>query len=467
MSYMDLFDSDDREMADKALDYLDGDSKEHLIKFLQAYRKNALRKGMVPRARNLTKMVIQKSGMLFSGRAPTINVYPSAQAVVADPTQSLALQTIFESANWVEFFTNFDEVVRLLKTGYVLVQYSPEKDKWVFEALDQSNCAVQMDKFGDMTTLIYATGKDGEYHTYRAWTPLETFDVYVDQHGNEEVRNVIPNPYGIIPACPFHDTNVPREGAWNEIPEDLIEINDIYNLHLTDSEFASMWNKQPTLFTNAKIQGGTSEQYVETQVFGEALPRWTPSGEPGFVGGPGTVVGIDSQGETVYLEYKKPEVSLMPLDDMVSKWVADFAGDWSVNIKLDGQGSKADSGFKLVVEEMPNLELRKHRQRMFEAGFKRLYEVIKVIANFHGWAFTEDSVLFVTFGKPELPIDEKLSEEVWSRRIAEKRASRLDYFMEAKGMSREEALAKIAEIDAEAPITPNRAGAPVTTTVTV
>ena len=43
---------------------------------------------------------------------------------------------------------------------------------------------------------------------------------------------------------------------------------------------------------------------------------------------------------------------------------------------------------------------------------------------------------------------EKSNEEVWSIRIKEGRASRIDYFIEVKGMSKEEAIAKVAEIDA-------------------
>jgi ABC-type amino acid transport substrate-binding protein len=56
--------------------------------------------------------------------------------------------------------------------------------------------------------------------------------------------------------------------------------------------------------------------------------------------------------------------------------------------------------------------------------------------------------LFIEFSKPELPVDEKASEEVWTMRIDSGRASRVDYFMAVMGMSRNEAEAKVAEIDA-------------------
>lgn len=445
MSYMSLFDKDDQEFADKVLDYYDGESKECLMKFLQVHRKNAIKKGMIPRTRNITKMVADKSGMLWNGKAPKIEVYRGNDV---DEGASIITQQILESADWVEFFTNFDVVLRLLKTAYVLVQVDPVSKQFVFEMLDQHNCAVALDTFKRLDTLIYETGKDGDYCTYRVWTNLEYFDLRVDQHGNEEVipGSTMPNPYGLIPASVFHDTGTPRSEAWNEIPSDLIEINDIYNLHITDSEFSAMWAKMPTLFTNAQIQGGTGQTMEAVQNYGEALPRWVPSSDVGFVGGPGTVVAVETQGENVYLDYKGPVPPLMELDTIVNKWVQDFAGDWSVSISAEGNGS-ADSGFKLVVKELPNLELRKKRQRMQEAGFKRLYHILVAVASSVGITLPPEGELFLSFAAPELPVDEKATEEVWDLRINAGRASRVDYFMEAKGMSRLEAEAKVLEID--------------------
>jgi hypothetical protein len=179
------------------------------------------------------------------------------------------------------------------------------------------------------------------------------------------------------------------------------------------------------------------------------LPRLAPA-QGGLIGGPSRVIQIDTMGvDAPFVEYKGPEVNLQPIDDMVNKWVADFAADWAVNVK-DANGGAADSGFKLIVEEMPNLELRKKRQRMFEAGFKRLFQVIKAVMNtYNSGYFSEDAELFAQFSAPALPVDETVDENLWSRKIAEGRASRTDYFVAKFGMSRPEALAKIAEIDAD------------------
>ena len=444
--YMDLFDKDDQHLADTFLDYYDGESKEHLIKFLQVHRKNSLRKGMVPRTRNLVKTIVDKSGMLFNGKAPKLEV--QVNEVTDDGASELVL-TMLESANWVEFFNNFDKTLRMLKTCYVLVQVDPMTGDLALTCLSQKNAAVEVDLFNRLKTLVYCTGEDKDYEYYRVWHDDLTFDLRVNEQGEEEKipGTELPNPFGLIPAAVFHDTNTPREDAWNEIPSDLVEINDIYNLHLTDSEFSAMWVKMPTLFTNATIQGGTGTTMESVQHVGEALPRWVPSSDVGFVGGPGTVVGVETNGDPVYLDYKGPTPDLKSLDDIVLQWVNDFASDWCVSIAKEGNG-QADSGFKLIVKELPNLELRKERQRMMEAGFRRLYRILVAVGSTIGINLPEDGVLIATFGAPELPVDEKASEEVWDLRIKSGRASRVDYLMEVKGLSLEQAVQKIAEIDA-------------------
>jgi hypothetical protein len=87
---------------------------------------------------------------------------------------------------------------------------------------------------------------------------------------------------------------------------------------------------------------------------------------------------------------------------------------------------------------------------MFEAGFKRLFKAIKAVLNtYMPSTFSEDAELFAQFSAPSLPVDQTADEQLWTVRISQGRASRVDYFMEKFGMTREEALAKVAEIDAD------------------
>jgi hypothetical protein len=234
-------------------------------------------------------------------------------------------------------------------------------------------------------------------------------------------------------------------------------MNEMYNFHLMDSEYAAAWSKVKTLFTNAEI--GDSSAGTQTWVDPTTgIPRQVPA-MPSTVGGPGRIVLLETPpGTSPYVEYKGPDVTLMPIEEMFSQWVKDFAGDWSVRLQASGDAS-ASSGFQLIVEELPNMELRKQRQKMFQAGFARLYKVLTfVTAGLPGAALPVDGILYVTFQEPELPVDSMDAENVWSKKIMEGRASRVDYFMETEGMTKEEALAKITEIDLyNAPMaTPNQ-----------
>jgi hypothetical protein len=454
--FVSLFDQDAKNLAQKVLDYYDGNQSAYLEEILKKIRRNAMESGMSARHRNIVKMIADKSGMLFNGKPPVLQVESdnSRDVDVADDAETATCLEYFESADWIEFFTNFDIVVRLLKTALVMVYWVADTQTLKFTILDQHNSAVKFDQqTNEIDTLIYGTGQTIDdngnvLENYRIWTETLIQDIIVDHQGEERIISVEDNPYGMIPVAVFHDTNLPRENFWNVIPKDLIEINEIYNIHLSDSEYAAAWNKHQTAITNATIKADdSSPDFVEKQLYLNPLTRRVQAGGPAAIGGPGRIIELETVGGVApYFEYKGPNSNLLPMDDMVKNWVIDFAQDWSVNASMAGNGS-ADSGFKLVVMEMPNLELRKKRQKMFESGFERLYEVVRDVVNtWQPGTFTENSELEVSFGQPELPIDEKLNEEVWSRKILEGRASRVDYFMEVKGMTKTEAEDKVSEI---------------------
>lgn len=451
----------DAAFARKAINYYDGKQTQELVKALSEpnnFRKSWREKGLQPRTRNITKAIVDKSGLLFNGPQPLLEVWTNGQV---NQVASQTFLDLMDSANWIEFFTNFDNQVRMLKTGLVLIQWDGANKRPIFDALHKGNCAVTVDANSRMVnSLLLSTCSDEDDSAeYRYFTN----DTVSDLRFNKETKTIeilaqFPNPYGIVPVAAFNDTNVPRHGIWNTAPTDLVGMNEMYNLHLMDSEYTAAWSKVKTLFTNADINGssGLTETYIDPAT---GIPRQVPSA-PSVVGGPGRIVQIDSPpGQSPYVEYKGPDVTLTPVDEMFSQWVKDFAADWSVRLESSGDAS-ASSGFQLIVEEMPNLELRKQRQKMFQSGFDRLYKVMTfVTAGIAGINLPVDGILYVTFQSPALPVDDKAQEEVWSRRITEGRASRVDYLMETKGMSRDEAVAKLSEIDGYnvvAPIAPTR-----------
>lgn len=468
--YMDLIDKEAKALTCRVLETYDTGGRKHTQQYYQTFRKNAVQDGIQVMIRNFFKMVVDKSGMLWNSKAPVIEVWePGAEQ--PDDVQTAVALDIMTKAQWVEFFTNLDPVLRALRTVYVMPQFDPVKKRWVLELLTQENSAVETDVFGDIETGMYYLGD----HVWRVFTAEEIRDVKVDDRGNEETIAVQPNPYGIVPFAGFHDTNIPRGNEeWNPIPCDLLDANHHVNIAYTDSAFTSVWMKNPTLYTDATLEApvdanGNPQVSIEIRQYaGNALPTAVPTSPGSLAGGPGRIIGVTSTNDSgsVFAEFLAPSAPLKELDEVVHNWMINYAADWSVNARTAGTGS-ADSGFKLVVEEMPNLELRKKRQRMQEAGMKRLWEIIRKIASMNGYPVSETGELFVKFAPPELPVDEKATEEVWDRRIQQGRATRVDYFMAVQGMSKQEAEKKVAEIDATPKVVVNRPAPTAVTSTTV
>lgn len=454
--YSELLDNDRAKFVKKALDYFDGDQERHMVNLLNSYgigRTNWQTRGIIPRFRNLTKMIVEKSGMLFNGKEPRLEVYTDSTHMVDDPQQSVDYMQILEDAEWIDTFINLDQVVRLTKTAALLVNYDAETDNIVFDILHRGNCEIIINETNrEIIAAVYITGEYEGCRQFRVITKESYVDFEVDHNGQTQNVSESPNLYGIVPVVPFYDTQKPRMGFWVEAPKDLVSLNEMYNIHLTDSEFAAKWEKYPTLFTNLTPAGQQRniETYTDTSASPSARTMLGMNGTgpaAGNIGGPDRMIQMDGQGvDSPFIDYKSPQVNLQELDDVFNKWVKDFAYDWSVRVKTAGDGT-AQSGFQLVVEEIDNLELRKMRQRMFEAGLKKLFVTIKTIWNkTHVPVFTEQSSCDIEFGDPSLPTDVKQEEEVWTIRINEGRASLVDYFMEAKGYSRMDAEAKVAEI---------------------
>jgi|688.fasta_scaffold19564_13 hypothetical protein len=442
--WVESMDSNDAENVEKALCYYDGDQEEAMEKLLsdnQRGRKNWRERGIIPRFRNLTNMIVEKSGKLFKDNPP----------VITAETESLthALMSELEAANYIEFFQNLDSTVRLVKTALVLVQYDSTDNTLAFELLHRANSSIMLDQsMKHIQALVYKTSEMDNIETYR----IITIDEYIDLIETEDeytnvkrvaITNREPNPYGIIPVTFFHDTKIPRNGFWNKPGMDLISINELYNLHLTDSEYAISWAKLPTLFTNCEF-AETEDSLEESVPYGSKYPHLTQAA-PEIIGGPSRAIQLNSQGvDSPFIEYKSPKIDIKPLDETIGGWIQQYAYDWSVNL-VTGNGT-ANSGFQLVVEEIPNLELRQQRSKQMAAGIKRLYSIISTVLNTARGNNIFTGSITVEFTQPKLPVDIKQNQEAWDLKIAGNRASVIDYLVEEEGYTRDEAINKYNEI---------------------
>jgi hypothetical protein len=262
------------------------------------------------------------------------------------------------------------------------------------------------------------------------------------------VTNTQPNIYGIVPATMFYDLRIPRNGIWYQTEYDLINFNEAYNLHLTDSDYSMKWSKLPSLvLIDCEVSSNSGQMTQEVLNYGDTLPRTIPA-EPSVSGGPGSIIQLISNGQSARpsVDYKAPSPDIKGMDDVYTGWGQAIAKDWSVRLKADGEGT-ASSGFQVIVEEISNLELRKQRQKMYQGGFKRAWKVIRQVLNVSSpVTFNENTVMFVEFSDPQLPVDQGSQEDVWDKRINGGRATILDYFRTELGLTDEEAIDKFKEI---------------------
>lgn len=426
--------------AAKALAYYDGDQYTEMVKLLSdpnKGRKSWQERGIIPRFRNVVKAVVEKSGRLFKDQPPVLNVFLE-DGVTEDKAQTLNIYKLLNNTEWNEVFVNIDIVTRLLKTSLLLVQWNEEEQRLAFDILHRGNTAVVLEANSRrINSLIYRTSDAGDVATYRIITNDQYIDL-LEENSKVSVVGAVPNPYGIVPVVEFYDVQIPRSGYWVDGGQDLVALNEMINLHYTDAEYAISWAKLPTLFTNCRFEGGSADQWESVMTADNKLPRLVPTAGS-VIGGPSRAIQLDSAGvDSPFVKYESPKVDISPMDAVVEGWMKQYAADWSVNIHLRGEG-RAQSGFQLVVEEVDNLDLRKQRQRMFESGFKRFFQVIKKIVP---GMFSDDSILFAEFLQPVLPVNTLESEQSWSIRIAEKRATPIDYFVQMCGLSEKEAIDK-------------------------
>jgi len=453
-----LTDDNDTCKTMKAIHYLDGKQEEELIKVLSDKFSGRImwkEKGIIPRFRNFTNMVVEKSAMLFKDKMPAFGLYAKGDVNINDEQTSL-LNTEFENMDAQEFWSGADKVLRLLKTVLVMVQYDTESDSLTFELLHRGNCQVIPGaNKKTIEGIIHLVSCSGEFKRFRIITKDEFIGLQLNENSNEVVVDApIKNPFGIVPVVPFYDTGVPRSGFWNYPGMDLINVNELYNLHLTDSEYSMKWMKYPTpIVIDAEISTQRTPRTVEMVADSRALlntdDQYNTTERTALMGGPSKPISISTNGNgTASFEYKSPVVDLKPLDDFAVGLLRSVANDWSVRIKTDGT-ARAQSGFQLIVEEIDNLELRQQRQKMYQHGFKRLFEVMRTVINLiKPSTFGEDLQLFTEFPEPRLPVNSMEEEQLWSLRINEGRATLVDYYMKVQGLSKEDAIQKIKD-DAE------------------
>lgn len=470
------FGSAESNKANRLVDYLEGKQLSYVLKALDGNldggigrRYNWRKRGFVPVVRNITTSIVEKSAGNIFIKEPRWNILPSQDAYTqtsasGDAIIDARLNQILSASDFTEFLQNFNVYSRALRSVCLLMQkYIPEGrttvggqyqfdetkgDALLPTILHIGNSVVRMNpqrtKVTELAYLTRGTPTDPVWE-YRYINATVIIDFVVEN--DVEVATVtVPNPDNIVPAVMHYDTKKPSTGVWAPVPDDIRTTQEALNIHLTDLNFAIAQNVGKPLYTNAKFRK-PGEQEVQTTVVGKVgentIPRDREDNQEGF-GGIGAIIQVDSKKDVqTFIDHKGPDVDLKAQHEVLEAIIHSLATDWSVNLKIAGDGT-ANSGFQLVVEEMDNLNLQAQRMLAFKGTFRRMYEVLQGL-----YPELTEGVMEVCFNPIALPVNQKEQEDVWKLKIDSRLASPIDYLMSSEGLTREEAIKRKMQIDAD------------------
>jgi hypothetical protein len=454
------FNSTAAQATQKLLDYYEDRQSQYVKKLLDAKRKDWEAKGFNVQSRNIVKSIIDKSGLLFNN-PPALAIYQGKSTKgLSDPV----FEAVMDRADWLEKFQNIDVYTRLVKTVLLLQQkYIPTSrltvggsyrfdaragDALMLTMLTQANTVVKTDITGNRITELAFLSDDStnfrEIWTYR-YINQDVIQDWQVEGQEERCINTVPNPDGIVPASVFYDVKQPRSGFWASLPEDIVSFQDNLNLYLCDMQYAIAYQANPTLFTDTEIE---STSTTSAPMIPAAPPGHTNAGDEQWtqlapmtersIGGLGSIVKVTPgmTGNKPMVEYVGTETKLKEMHDILSAQVRDIASDWDVTVRAEG-GTKANSGFQVIVEEMDNLALREKRGQSFQAGLRRFYDVTQQL-----YPEMTEGTLRAEFAPPALPVNRLEQEQVWTYRMQNGFGTPVDYWIE-QGYTEQDALAKV------------------------
>lgn len=399
--------------ANKALDYLDGDQIKWLESLLDGHadvRSNELtcgpsgraggikdwrKRGVYPWITNLTKKIVTRSALSYN-KAPGRFVLNDDDTENDDATETY--RGLLEGGDFDNVMDCADSVCRLLKNVIILaqaVEVVDEEEKILFSVLHRGNCDVDFDhQNGTIRSLMFqsaGTSARGN-KLFHFWDDKVVIDIE-DIDGNLTAGPPDEHGFGMIPAAILWDTFKPRAGFWPKNSwDELIRFNEGTNLYHTEVKFNQRFQTFGALFSTATIPDGA-------------------------VIGPDTIVELEgSPGVDVFLEYKAPTINLETFEKWLEGFKEDIADNWGVNLSTGGSGS-ADSGFKLVVEEVWNLTTREGRLKAARSFEGRMYTVIKAISQAREFGLPQDSEVKVDFPEPSLPVNTKEEWDITKEKI--------------------------------------------------
>jgi hypothetical protein len=261
----------------------------------------------------------------------------------------------------------------------------------------------------------------------------------IDEENNEYE---IDNPYGIVPAVPFFNSD-PAHYYFLPVNEPLIYANHAVNMRITDLNHIAKFQsfgvpvlkgvERPTSTRQGRptddfnyLKGGSAQSR-----FGGVSGAGAGSGQfrtfdagfglfkdgnadanaLGFSLGPDTAVAVGEKGD---FKFAHPSADIMGLVKTIHSITDMVRINHGLRPKYDQQ--IPSSGFAVLMEKIGVLQNNIRRSRLFKEREQQLFHVIKTLWNTHHnkagqKKFSKDAKLDVTYRQPEFPVDPKTKKE--------------------------------------------------------
>jgi hypothetical protein len=389
-------------VAKQAFDYLEGQILPYLEAILDDTCKGISKwreRGVLPIYESNLSQIIEQSANTYQDD-PNREIVKEDGDLDEDKTALYA--ELLEKSQLNQYINSFDESRRLGRASLILIQYDDETERIVPSILSRDNSDVKWNqKTRQIDALIYSAGTCGPNggQLFHLWTPEVVQDIEMASTGSGGTLVAeTPHDYGVVPVAYAWDIAPPRYGFWpKDKSQQLISLNDAVSLFHTQAKYAQKDQTFPTLFGDVEIPDGT-------------------------VMGSGAYVKMD-RGGTVdalpFLEYKAAtdvDKSLPAFLEWLKVYVKNVGQQWGVNLRIDGNAN-SDSGFKLVVEEFPSLELRNKRIKSAVPFEFQLHNVYSIVSEVHGLGDITGKFR-VDFKPPRLPVNDKEQWEIAMGKLA-------------------------------------------------
>ncbi len=123
--FADLLSTKNAEKARTIVDYYDGKQDEYIVKQIAddySGRASWKQRGIIPRSRNLLKMIINKSGLISNDKLPQFIINDQA-GDIENEEETILLNSLLTKADIEDLIKNNDTIIRALSTTKLLVQY--------------------------------------------------------------------------------------------------------------------------------------------------------------------------------------------------------------------------------------------------------------------------------------------------------------------------------------------------------